>query len=184
MIWDDLLSMLLLLAPAGIANTAPVWFAKLPWLDRYNTPIDLGRSYRGVRVFGQNKTYRGLASGFIVGGAVGIVQAYFISKSAWLADVDLVKGEVNIVLFGAITGLFALLGDAIESFFKRQSGIMPGKPWVPFDQTDFILGAYVFIGMTLDLSPSQYVIGLIAYTLLHPIFSYIAYMLKLKKDPF
>ncbi|MEM6997988.1 MAG: CDP-archaeol synthase [Patescibacteria group bacterium] len=181
---DDLLGMLLLLAPAGIANTAPVWFAKLPYIKHWNTPLDFGKSWRGIRIFGQNKTWRGLLSGALVGALIGLIQWFFIDQSQWLADIDLLQGEMNIVLFGAITGLFALIGDAVESFFKRRAGVRPGKPWVPFDQTDYILGAYVFIGLTLDLTPTQYVLGLLSYTLFHPIVSYAGYLLKIKKDPF
>jgi len=34
----------------------------------------------------------------------------------------------------------ALLGDIVESFFKRRKGIERGKDWIPFDQLDFIIG--------------------------------------------
>ena len=38
----------------------------------------------------------------------------------------------------------ALIGDIIESFFKRRVGIERGKNWIPFDQLDFILGVLFF----------------------------------------
>jgi CDP-2,3-bis-(O-geranylgeranyl)-sn-glycerol synthase len=38
----------------------------------------------------------------------------------------------------------ALLGDIIESFFKRRVGRKRGEDWIPFDQIDFILGVLFF----------------------------------------
>ncbi|MEM3153941.1 MAG: CDP-archaeol synthase, partial [Candidatus Woesearchaeota archaeon] len=38
-------------------------------------------------------------------------------------------------------GIGALLGDSIKSFFKRRLGILPGRPWIPFDQVDYAIGA-------------------------------------------
>ena len=35
----------------------------------------------------------------------------------------------------------ALLGDIVESFFKRRAGKERGEDWIPFDQLDFLLGA-------------------------------------------
>ena len=36
---------------------------------------------------------------------------------------------------GLALGLGALLGDSIESFFKRQTSIAPGKDWPFWDQS-------------------------------------------------
>ena len=38
----------------------------------------------------------------------------------------------------------ALLGDIVESFFKRRVGRKRGENWIPFDQLDFILGVLFF----------------------------------------
>jgi len=38
----------------------------------------------------------------------------------------------------------ALIGDIVESFFKRRIGKVRGQDWIPFDQLDFILGALFF----------------------------------------
>ena len=37
----------------------------------------------------------------------------------------------------------ALLGDIVESFFKRRLGKNRGEDWLVFDQLDFIIGALV-----------------------------------------
>ncbi|KAA0006124.1 MAG: CDP-archaeol synthase, partial [Thermoplasmata archaeon] len=37
----------------------------------------------------------------------------------------------------------ALLGDIVESFFKRRVGKERGEDWIPFDQVDFLIGALI-----------------------------------------
>jgi len=46
-----------------------------------------------------------------------------------------------IIIFSLCFG--ALLGDMMESFFKRRIGRDRGQDWIPFDQLDFIVGALV-----------------------------------------
>ena len=183
--FEVFLQMLFLLAPAGIANTSPVWGAKIPWLSKWNTPIDLGLSWRGRRLLGDNKTYRGLAMGLASGCLTGVVLALVSRYSAYVSEnVDVFSAEINLILLGGLLGLFALLGDATKSFFKRQAGIAPGRAWPILDQIDYILGAYVAVGLIFDLTLLHYVAGLLTYALVHPVISYSAYLLKLKKDRF
>ena len=159
---EDFLTMLFLLAPAGIANTTPIWVAKIPLLRHWQTPLDLGLKFRGQRVFGDHKTIRGVVSGLVVGGLVGWLWQTWATDSSWFAaQIEPLQGQMNFILFGALVGLFALIGDAVFSFFKRQAKIAPGRPWVPFDQIDYIVGAYLFIWFVLDLSWPLYLIGLL-----------------------
>ena len=183
--WQIFLQMLFLLAPAGIANTAPVWAAKLPLLRRWTTPLDCGLKYRGQRLLGANKTWRGLAAGTVVGAATGASLALVSQLSPYIASsVDIFSEEINLVLLGSLLGSFALIGDAGKSFFKRRIGIRPGRAWPPLDQIDYILGAYFIIGFLFDLTPTHYLTGLLTYALIHPVISYAAFLLKLKKDRF
>ena len=178
------LQMLFLLGPAGIANTAPVFAAKIPGLKKWQTPLDFGASYREQRLLGDHKTWRGLTLGMIAGGLAGVLQIYLIKYVPAFADVALVTDQAHLILLGCLLGLAALLGDAGKSFFKRRLGIQPGQSWYVLDQIDYILGAYVVIGLLFDLTPTHYVVGLVMYALIHPVVSYTAYLLKLKRDRF
>lgn len=163
---------------------SPIWVAKLPSIRRWQTPIDFGHHFRGKRIFGDHKTIRGLVAGTLMGALIGWLYILIGGSSDWfMQEVNLIQ-DINLIFFGAATGFSALAGDAIASFFKRQVKIAPGRPWVPFDQIDYILGAYLFIGFNLDLDWQVYLIGLLMYTLLHPCFSYLGYLLRLKQDPF
>ena len=178
------LQMLFLLGPAGIANTAPVFGSKIAGLKKWQTPLDFGISYRQQRLLGDHKTWRGLALGVLAGGLVGLLQIYLIEHVPAFANVALETGHLNLILLGCLLGLAALVGDAGKSFFKRRFGIQPGQPWYVMDQIDYILGAYIVISLLFDLTPTHYVVGLIMYGMIHPVVSYTAYLLKLKRDRF
>ena len=182
---DVFMQMLFLLAPAGIANTAPVWVGRIPLIRAWNTPIDCGLKYKGQRLLGDNKTWRGLASGAAVGAATGAILSVVTQTSSYLSEtVDIFSSEMNLILLGGLLGLFALIGDAAKSLLKRRIGIRPGRAWPPWDQIDYILGAYFIIGLIFNLTPTHYLTGLFLYAFMHPMISYIAYLLKLKKDRF
>lgn len=150
----------------------PVLASKLPVLRDWNAPLDGGKSYRGKRIFGKNKTWRGLISGTIAGTLVAMAVYGLFS--------DL---HGKLVLVGAMMSAGALVGDAVESFFKRQRGIQSGKAWFPFDQTDYIIGGLVFT-LPFGILPLWLIIWVfIMYFGLHLISSYIGYLLGLKDEP-
>lgn len=165
---------LLFFLPAGASNMAPVLANKLPFITRFTTPLDFGYSYRGQRVFGKNKSWRGLLSGIVFGTFVGwLMHMWFFSGSP--------LGHYLLVATAMSAG--ALIGDAVESFFKRQRGIPSGSAWFPFDQTDYIAGGLLFtlpFG-ALSLSLVLWIIGW--FFGLHLLSSYIGYLLGLKDKP-
>lgn len=172
---DYLIYAFLFFWPAAIGNVTPLFAARIPWIRRFNNPIDFGKHYKGKRIFGANKTWRGLISGTIMGGITSLLISYLLvpnSADAWYT-----------FLVGAALGCGALVGDAVESFFKRQRGIAPGKSWFPFDQTDYIVGGLAFV-YPLTLIPPILMVGiLIIYFGVHLFFSYIAYLIGWKKTP-
>jgi CDP-2,3-bis-(O-geranylgeranyl)-sn-glycerol synthase len=169
------LSALLLFLPAGIANAVPVLVKKIPGLSKLNAPLDGGATFRGKRLLGANKTWRGLISGTVVAGLI-----------AWL-----LYPQLNIdtgttfqgVALGCAVGFGALIGDAIESFFKRQKEIPSGSSWLLFDQLDYVIGALVFSVPFVRLAGVDYVLVILTYFVLHFIVSYIGFLLGLKDKP-
>lgn len=157
---------LLFFLPAGIANMTPIFASRVPGLSNWQAPLDFGKTYRGKRIFGANKTWRGLISGTLMGTLIGVV--LLSSDSLWIA---------------ASMSAGALLGDAFESFFKRQRGIESGKAWFPFDQTDYIIGGLLFT-LPFGVLPLWLVVWVFAlYFGLHLLSSYIGYRLGFKKAP-
>ncbi len=111
--------------PAYVANMLPPFFRKLP----FGYPIDSGRTWHGQPLLGKNKTWRGLVLGTIGGGLVGwLLQSLGLPFVWW---------------WGFVLGFAALAGDALKSLVKRQIGIKPGGRWMPFDQLDFLIMAWL-----------------------------------------
>lgn len=171
--------------PAGLANMIPIIVAKVPGLRRYNAPIDMGATYRGRRVFGAHKTWRGLISGIIIATLVVWLQQVFIAQSGWLQEwtSQVNYQDLNVWIVGPLFGIGALGGDAIESFFKRQHGVAPGHGWFPFDQTDYIIGGALLTAPFIQLHFLQYVQLLVLWLVVHLVASYIGYLLHLKERP-
>lgn len=123
-------------------------------------PIDFGKSWKdGRRILGDGKTWRGLLSGTFLGMTAGfglVVGATYLSESdyAFLGLTNFEGFPLMIpILFSLCFG--ALLGDVIESFFKRRIGKDRGQDWILFDQLDFLLGA---LGLSLLISEALFLL--------------------------
>lgn len=173
-IWDAFWFFL----PAGIANVAPVFANKISVLNRWQTPLDLGKTYKGQRILGNNKTWRGLVFGTLMAG----ITYPFVSTLVYgvSAEPDVMVGAV---FTGGLMGFGALVGDAIESFFKRRRGIRPGNSWFPLDQTDYIIGGLLFVYPLVQPPLKFMAVVLVLYFGLHLLGSYIGFLVGLKDKP-
>jgi CDP-2,3-bis-(O-geranylgeranyl)-sn-glycerol synthase len=181
----DILFALWFLLPAAAANMAPVLTAAVPLLKQWDAPLDGGRTFRGVEIFGSHKTWRGLISGIILATITLYLQQALVTHTNWASFVadGLNYEALPTLILGPLFALGALGGDAIESFFKRQRGIQSGGSWVPFDQIDYIIGAIVASLPIFVATPSQYFWMLLVWFIMHLAFSYVGWLLKLKKQP-
>ncbi len=171
--------------PAGIANMMPVFAARWPFIKNFNFPMDFGKSFRGKRVFGDHKTIRGLIVGIIFATITLWLQQIAVQNVGWLGDwTSHVNYEsMNTWILGPLFALGALLGDAIESFFKRQVGIKPGDGWFPFDQTDYIIGGAIATMPFVALSIPQYLLLIAIWFVVHIVATTIGYLIGVKDKP-
>jgi CDP-2,3-bis-(O-geranylgeranyl)-sn-glycerol synthase len=143
-----ILQALWLILPAYIANGSAV-------LVGGGKPVDFGKNWRdGKRILGDGKTWRGLFAGAFVGMTCGFGLAV-VAKYAGLSDFEGFPLMI-LIIFSLCFG--ALLGDIIESFFKRRIGRERGEDWIPFDQLDFVVGALLlclFVSWILQLFTSE-----------------------------
>ena len=168
--WIDALIFFL---PAAAGNAIPVIANKIPVWNRWKTPLDFEKTFRGKRIFGANKTWRGLFSAAIVGGIV----AWALVGLSYQAPINT---NISFVFFGALMGFGAIAGDAIESFFKRQAGIKPGQSWFPYDQIDYIAGGVAVVLPFIGWQPVFILRIFILYFIVHLVFSHIGYSSGLK----
>ena len=173
------LAILLFFLPAGIANSFPPVANKIPVLNTWKTPLDFGNKFRGQRVFGKNKTWRGLVGGAFIGGLTSFVLWGLTqySEQVWLTS------RIDWFFIGAVLGAGALVGDAVESFFKRQIGIKSGDSWLFFDQIDYVAGAILFSLPFVRFSLREYAFLIAVYFGLHFVVSYCGYLLGFKEKP-
>ena len=151
--------------PAYCANATPV-------LAGGGAKMDFGKSFfDGKRIFGNNKTFRGFFFGWAVGIGVGLVEG-------------LVFGFQNYpVLFCVLIPLGALLGDLAGAFIKRRIDIAPGGLLPIVDQIDFVVGAIVF-SIPLSIVSWQLAVTVLLITPpIHLFTNYLAYKMKLKRNP-
>lgn len=171
--------------PAAIANMMPIFAAHWKFIKAYDYPIDMHKTFRGKRIFGAHKTIRGLVVGVIfatlVLGLQFLAVKYIPFVAEWTDQVDYT--QLPVFVLGPLFGLGALLGDAIESFFKRQVGIKPGDGWFPFDQTDYIIGGAIATMPFVQLSIWQYVWLIVIWLVIHVVSTVIGYKLGLKDKP-
>lgn len=112
-----------LMLPVYFANMAPPF---VKYWHGWNPPISR-------RYLGDHKT----TLGFILGIATALAVALLQSRIQWVGSLVSYDQWISI---GVATGLGAMLGDSIKSFFKRRLKISPGESWIPFDQLDFVCG--------------------------------------------
>jgi CDP-2,3-bis-(O-geranylgeranyl)-sn-glycerol synthase len=180
----DVLFVIWFFLPAGLANMAPIFAAKLPLLNRLSFPLDCYITFRNKRLFGSHKTVRGLMSGIVCGVLTAYLQVFlYIQIPLIRSFVSIDYTAINPFLLGLLASLGALTGDALRSFFKRQRRIAPGKSWFPFDQIDYVIGGVVFTAFYIQLTIWQYILLFVIWFLLHPVATLIGYWLKLKDSP-
>jgi CDP-2,3-bis-(O-geranylgeranyl)-sn-glycerol synthase len=133
-------------------------------------PMDLGRNFfDGKRILGAHKTFKGFFFGLGIGVGVGIVDCLLFGYP-WL--------------FALLTPLGALVGDLVGAFAKRRLNIAPGGLFPVLDQIDFVVGALVF-ALPLGIF-SSWELALTVLLITPPIHlftNFLAYKLKLKKNP-
>jgi CDP-2,3-bis-(O-geranylgeranyl)-sn-glycerol synthase len=159
---QDLVSALYLIIPAYCTNGAPVVFGG-------GRPLDFGKSLPdGKRVLGDNKTFRGILSGLVVGVIVGIFGQYLFSK--------------NLFLIAFLASVGALLGDLAGAFLKRRLKIKPGDPLPVIDQLDFVLGAILAVSSFYRLSLGSVAVLVFVTPPIHFLANVAAYHLGLKRN--
>ncbi|MFP4423849.1 MAG: CDP-2,3-bis-(O-geranylgeranyl)-sn-glycerol synthase [Candidatus Woesearchaeota archaeon] len=167
-----LIKVLYLMFPVYMANMMPVIVRSIPFLD---IPVDFGKKIRNRRIFGAHKTWRGL----IFGTAAAILIAYIQFRLD--LSISLLEYE-QWVIIGLFLGGGALLGDLLKSMIKRQLKIKEGKPFIPWDQLDFLLGALPFLLLLYIPTPAELLTMCIITPILHITINHIAFYLKIRKE--
>jgi CDP-2,3-bis-(O-geranylgeranyl)-sn-glycerol synthase len=140
------ISCLYFFLPAYLANMTPPLVRNAKIFDFLAVPVDFGGSWRGKRIFGDHKTWRGVAGAIIVGMGVALLQ-WWLYKFNWAVELSLLDYKsVNLWTFSLLFAGGAVAGDLVAAFIKRRMALAPGASFIPWDQTNYVIGSFVFLG--------------------------------------
>ena len=174
-----------LFLPAMLPNSAAVVFGG-------ETKMDFGKTWRGKRIFGDGKSWRGFFGGAFSGIFLGLiligVSALFGSENYWgFGPFWRNVGILCTLSFGAV------LGDLCGAFIKRRIGLERGAKAPVLDQYDFVIGAMLVTALFFpDWIYATYIEGwhiaaliflIVIMFAIHRSMNIIGYKAGLKKEP-
>jgi len=140
-----IISCLYFFLPAYFANMTPPLVRNARIFESLDKPVDFGKSVAGKRIFGSHKTWRGVVVSLAVGTGVALLQ-WWLYKFAWAMELSLLDYKsVNLWAFALLISGGAVAGDLVAAFIKRRMGLAPGASFMPWDQTNYVIGSFVFL---------------------------------------
>ncbi len=178
---------------AGVVNSI---FCKINVLNGLKKPLDNNKTIKGKRIFGDNKTWKGLI-GYIFFNIIFMLLVGLICKLCNIEEYNFFYiNHSNTILYniliGFLLGLFYALFELPNSFLKRRLGIEPGKSinglWKCFfiflDQADSVFGMALVVWMFYPIGIWVYLLYVLLGALTHIIFNMLLYLLKVRKNMF
>lgn len=158
---------LLVLIPVVLAGFAQILVIRLDPLPATAIPLDLGRCWRGARVFGAHKTIRGVV---VMTTACAVAAAVVMPRLLSPED----EPATGWFWFGALVGLGYVVAELPNSFVKRRLGIDAGESsarhrgWqYVVDEGDSVVGVVLVVALLTPVSWTWLVVAGAAGFLLH-----------------
>jgi hypothetical protein len=155
--WSDIWQGAILALPLFIGllvHGLTMKYRVLPWLV---VPIDRGAHLRGKRLFGENKTYRGIVS-MALGTGLGFLLLGQVVGGGRFEHLGLLPAGPMALLLGVAVGTVAMLAELPNSTLKRQLGLPPGEQmkglsrltFRVLDQVDILMGAWLVLAFVVS----------------------------------
>jgi CDP-2,3-bis-(O-geranylgeranyl)-sn-glycerol synthase len=183
-VWP-LLRALYLFSPLLLSIALSAIVQRFDLVRALKVPIDGGATFRGKRLFGKSKTWRGVAVAVVGSVVMAALQKWALrTHFASVAVVD--YGAIDPLLFGAVMGASAMAGELPNSFVKRQLGIEPGHSastpvrrvvfWI-WDQVDLLTLSWpsltAWVAPSRDLVVASFALALV----IHPSLAWFGYVI-------
>ena len=176
---------------AGVVNSI---FCKLNIFKSLKKPLDFNKKIKGKRIFGDNKTWKGLL-GYIFFNVIFMVLVGIIYKACNIENLNFFYiNHKNTLLFnilvGALLGLFYALFELPNSFMKRRLDIKPGKTikgakkyfFIFLDQADSVFGVALVVWMFYPIGIKVYLLYILVGAVTHLVINMLLYLLHLRKN--
>lgn len=193
---NNILNMYITLIPLIFTGILNMVFCTSKLCMKLVKPIDGGKCLRdGKRIFGDNKTYKGL---------IGYVFIGIITTISWGIINELLPGlEIRNFIYvnydntliynsiiGALLGLAYAIFELPNSFLKRRFDVVPGKTsngimkyvFILFDQCDSIIGCVLVIVLVYPMPIWMYFLYILLGMLTHLVVNVFLYIFKLRKN--
>ena len=184
------------LAPVIVAAVLNMMWVTLPWARALARPIDAGATLAdGHRVFGDNKTWKGLLGMVVLGALAGLVWGRVIHGTG-LEPYDLFYARHDATIgfdafTGASQGLVYAIFELPNSFLKRRAGISPGTrhggAWtvlfVVLDQLDSVVGCALLVLVFAPVGWAFVLVTTLVGGVTHLVLNLLLYGLHLRKHP-
>jgi CDP-2,3-bis-(O-geranylgeranyl)-sn-glycerol synthase len=147
-------------------------------------PIDGNKKFPDKRpLFGKGKTWEGFVIGIFIATIIGLVEYYAFPYLPFdQSPVTLTIVPMSAYL-GFLLGLGAMLGDLAGSFIKRRFNVASGAPVPILDQDDFVVGALLMASIAVPVKLEWYVLLLTITPIFHLMANYIAFRIRIKRNP-
>ncbi|MDI9509017.1 MAG: CDP-archaeol synthase [Clostridiales bacterium] len=190
-----MVKMLITAVPIVLSCIANTFFLRSSLFLNLKRPIDGNRTLSdGRRLFGNNKTWRGLLGMVFLSPCVFVLwgllckHVLFLEVNTLFYTYKLNKYSYNI-LIGFLIGLAYCVFELPNSFIKRRIGIDPGgttKGWVGIffvilDQVDSLFGCAIVIYIFNPMHISYFIKFIMLGGIIHITLSYVFKLLKLRK---
>ncbi|MGV8991517.1 MAG: CDP-archaeol synthase [Thiobacillus sp.] len=179
-----------LLIAMSIAGTAHVLWLRTAMSRRFGWPVDVGLTFRGRRLLGDNKRVCGFMvlppmtalTFMLLGGGRDALPAFF-AEGLWPLSAWQYAG------LGLVCGLAFMLAELPNSFLKRQLGVAPGhapaQPWLRpmalvVDRLDSVLGVLLALSVLVPVPLATWFWVLILGPVVHAGFSFAMHALGIK----
>ncbi len=177
-----LLSCFYFFLPAYFVNMTPPLIRKVGLFNFLDKPVDFGRKFKGQPILGKNKSWRGVIFSSIIGILVAGLQLW-LYRFSFIKEISFFDySEINILAFGFLISAGAVFGDLLFAFIKRRLKMEPGQRFIPFDQTNYVIGAALFLTPFLKINTLIWITIFILTFFLHLIFNRVGYLLRLHKN--
>ena len=176
---------------AGVVNSI---FCKLNVFNSLKKPLDFNKKIKGKRIFGDNKTWKGLL-GYIFFNIIFMVLVGIIYKSTSIEHLNFFyinhkNTFIFNILVGALLGLFYALFELPNSFMKRRLDIKPGKTitgpkkyfFIFLDQADSVFGVALVVWMFYPIGIKVYLLYILVGAITHLLINMLLYALHLRKN--